>query len=278
MKVTHLITATAISASMVAAAAAADSSSKSSMKSDSSMKSGPLSNIQRTSQESLDRQATAKDLIGSSVYDQAGEKIGDIADISLKHSLSSELVSGIMSKNAEGGSWSGLSDTQRAQSSSKKDSMRDSVKSLGSAARGDLIVFLSVGGLFGIGDDLVSIPASSLTYDAAQDRFTLAASKEEVVQIAQADTEDDYAAGYSSGDEGDFSASQQWNDDAYSVRQALLDDSQLGTEAAMITVTSEGDKLVLRGTVSSDDHKDRAEEVAENATELDIDNSIEVQD
>src|SRR5690606_26948531 len=111
-----------------------------------------------------------------------------------------------------------------------------------------------------------------------QDRFTLDASKEQVVQIAQADTEDEFAAGYSSSDEGDFSASQQWNDDAYSVRQALLDDSRLGTEAAMITVTSEDDKLVLRGTVSSDDHKDRAEEIAENATEMDVENSIEVRD
>lgn len=49
--------------------------------------------ISRISSDSLKIRLTAKDLIGAAVYDLAGEKIGDIADIDLEGTVPATLAS-----------------------------------------------------------------------------------------------------------------------------------------------------------------------------------------
>lgn len=63
--------------------------------------SSDVSSLRRVTQDSLDRQLTAKALIGKNVHDASGEKIGEVRDIVLDASGAPQLASGIASRAQE---------------------------------------------------------------------------------------------------------------------------------------------------------------------------------
>lgn len=254
--------------------------------------------MRRIVKESLDRQVTAKDLIGASVYDSAGEKIGDIADIGMHGLLSQEAAQAYRSAHTEdeisttpgatSSTYSRADQTEMAARSERSDLERQSDKLKNEAEKAskdwsskmgmgsDATVFISVGGLWGIGDDIVAVPANSLSYDSAEEQFTLSASKSQVVALAEQDPSelnDDFS--WNDEESQDYSAKQSFDEDISSIREAFASDSALESEN-YITITTRDDKIVLEGQVSSDSAKERAEQLAEDHTDMDVKNSLKV--
>ena len=266
---------------------------------DKSMKQASFSNdsveMHRVVKESLERQITAKDLIGASVYDGAGEKIGDIADISMSSLLPSDAAQAFRAAKTDddatlnsAGSLAAdgtyASGTDRAATRAARDDMKKSKseKSDWSSKAGmgsQATVFISVGGLWGIGDDIVAVPASSLRYNQAEEHFTLAASKSEVVALAEQDpTELDENFDWNRqqwNDDSEYSAKQSFDEDISDIRDAIQSDAALSAENS-ITISTKDNKLVLEGTVSSDSAKQRAETIAKEHSDMDVKNSIKV--
>lgn len=244
---------------------------------------GLTGQLRRVSGDSVEREFTASDLIGKGVYDLQGEKIGSISDISVQQSLAQKF-----SQAAKGKSSRDLasSDTSKKEKKSASHSMMgDASAKMQSKLGGDeTTVFISVGGLLGFGSDIVSAPASSLSFDQVEDRFTMNYSKEDVVALAKQKTEE-YSSSAPYGTESDasdldrtMSGSQRWSDDVSGIREALRSDDQISGQAEGIIVTLEGDKVHLSGTVSSDKQKKRAETLAKEHTKQDVKNSITVRD
>jgi hypothetical protein len=73
--------------------------------------------IQRINDSMVDRQFTAKDLIGKELYDNAGKRIGEVKDIVLASSVNPQLATGISSKSGASGS-SGTSGSTGASTGS----------------------------------------------------------------------------------------------------------------------------------------------------------------
>ena len=294
MKTRTVLPALTISMALVATSGFAQGNQQ-----NQTQQSGNSGQIQRITQESLEQKVTAKDLIGSTVYDQNGDNIGDIADVSVKRLVPNKLTKALR-QNQEGmastnSDW--MTDNDQGQDSeqgegwgeSKKDKMQSSMKGMmGSGAT----VFISVGGLFGIGDDIVAVPASKLSYNEEEDRFTINASKDQIVALAEQeaveyDSEQEDFAAWEQNEQEDFSARQEFDSDSQQsgtqseqgvnkVREALRNDSQLEDNTG-IMVSTEQDQIVLRGVVSSEDAKNRAEEIAKKNSDKDVKNEIRVQ-
>lgn len=309
--------------------------------------------MSRVSKDAVKNRFTAKDLIGAAVYDPAGERIGDIADVDLHGAVPGSLAmsfnqneagstsmgasstsgtagsgtypqsntatrpsgsgtagvastsgsgtstgSGSMSGTSQSGSgtYAGTSSGQSTTSSSARstgsglgstasDALADSsraISSLGSSMSG-ATVFISVGGLWGIGDDLVSAPVSMLSYNTNNDRFELASTKAQVVAL----TENDSDAGYASTSEtrtgsalgGSTAAGKQsFGDEASRVQSALRADPQVSSFAQSVTVSSDGDTIELRGSVDTEQHKKQILDAARRATSLKIEDELDVRD
>lgn len=192
-------------------------------------------NMRRINQEKLDQQFTAKDLIGATVYDSAGERIGSIAD------FSSDSLSTRFQNRSAGGS-----------PASAQDAM----------ALSGPTIYISVGGLLGIGDDIVAVPAQSVSFDAENERFTLDATKQDVETFAQAEP----------AEEDEYSAKQSFDSDISSIESALQQDERLTD----VSISRKDEKLVLKGSVQSQSDKQRAQSLAESQSDLEIDNKIEI--
>lgn len=297
--------------------------------------------MSRVSKDSVDNRLTAKDLIGAAVYDPAGERIGDIADIDLRGAVPSSLsmsfkqgqsdadssstygstnrtgsstTSGTTTGRstttaqpgtyAQSGSQTGMGSSSTGTSGSGSSSMgssnRSTTGSTGSSATDALrdssraavagidsalsspTVFLSVGGLFGIGDDLVSVPISMLNYNTSKDHFELSASKAEVTALTEApDRNSSYASNSGSMNSGSGSSSmnsttagkQSFGDEVTRVQSALRTDPKTSSFAHNVMVSSDGDTLELRGSVDSKDQKQQIVDCARRATSLKIDDS-----
>lgn len=267
-----------------------------------------MGGIARVSEEEVKQQFTAKDLIGAEVYDRAGEKIGDISDVAfagdfapglagaytMSRASQSDSMSDARSTGTPGrtpqttapsGTAAGSSlpsssagtppPTARSPGSPTSSSAPSSgLASLSMEPR----VYISVGGLWGIGDDLVSVSASQLSFDSAKDRFVLAANKAEVVALAENDQQSGYAAGSAArpGAGSTAAGKQQFSDEAAKVQNALQSGAATRSFAHKVTVTSDGEDVELRGTVSSEEQHQQILQAARQATSSRIDDKIEV--
>lgn len=251
-----------------------------------------ISAISRVTKDSVKHRLTAKDLIGASVYDPAGEKIGDIADIDLQGAAPSQLATAFHADRADDRSARTLPppDGTRPTAERMGDAAERTADRIGDAAQrtarsaasmvdsgiAHASVFVSVGGLWGIGDDLVSVPLAKLSYNTAEDRFELQANKADVVALAERKASDGYAAGSPRSDTA--AGKQSFSDEAMRVQKALESDPQTSAYAYKVTVTTDGDSLELRGFVDNKEQKKNIADAAKRATSLDIDNKIEIRE
>jgi hypothetical protein len=261
----------------------------------SSMNSPSLDNISRVSKSAVKHQFTAKDLIGAAVYDRAGEKIGDITDLAYGGAFPASLSNAYnLNRNEPDakdatrmpgastapGSYTPTtpspSTTDRSSTRSGPDRMSSTAPMTNTmASASDVRVFISVGGLWGIGDDLVSVRASELSFNAAEDRFELAASKADVVALAEQDEAPGYASG-SSPTDATRAGKQQFADEAAKVRNALEVDTLTSSYAYKVTVTSDGDDIQLRGTVDTEEQHQQILKTARAATTNDVEDENQV--
>jgi osmotically-inducible protein OsmY len=229
--------------------------------------------VSRVTKDSVKHRFTAKDLIGAAVYDTAGEKIGDISDIDLSGAVPGTLASAFnMDQVADRADRDAQTTTPStaAGSSSRLAAGADS-------ALKHATVFLSIGGMLGIGDDLVSVPVSKLNYNSASDRFELAMAKADVVALAEAKDQQTYATD-SSTPAATRAGKQSFADEATRVKSALAADPQTSAFAQKVTVMAAGESLEIRGIVDNKEQQKRIVDAARRATSLDIDDKIEVRD
>lgn len=272
MKTRNALPTMAITLALVTSAGFAADNKDKSMKDSSwsQSKSDSSGNIQRINKDSLQRQVTANDIIGASVVDEQGEKIGDITDISIRGLVSESTAAGI--KQSEVDSDEPINQDEESASSRMGDMMSRMTGGSGSQAT----AFISVGGLFGVGDDIVGVPLEDLRYDQQQDNFVLSTPKDEVVALAEQEAQD-YEEAYSDwgGSDSDYSAKQEFDSEAGQIRQAIREDTDLRLDPG-IMVSAEDDEIVLEGVVSSEESKQRAEEIAKQHTDKDVKNSLKV--
>jgi rRNA processing protein Gar1 len=266
----------------------------------------------RVSEDRVDSLTTATDLIGASVYDRDGEKVGTIKDVSFGRNV----LSGLSMKND---SWKSDKDSKQSQSMSStkkdrdedsyasKDSMKDSKKDWNASddrskmsmndhamsGRPESVVFISVGGILGIGDDLVQVPASQIGYDSSKKRFVLEGhSVSEVTNIAEADSSREFddsnyytdtwsganAYGTYPNTSGSMTAraKRDFGNDESMIREAFKKDSKFSSLSNSIMINQKDDEVVLTGTVKTREEKKRAEELAKQETSLNVVNKIKV--
>ena len=184
--------------------------------------------IQRVTKDSLDRQLTAKGLIGKDVYDRQGEKVGEVQDVVLDSSRAPQLATAFSNRQSTSGGMNNASATggQRSMTASSSatgasgtagtgstyagtttdrpststsgspsvDAMRsataglsDAAGQLGSALQSGMdgaAAIISSGGLFSR-NELVRVPLSQLSYDAGEDRITIAISRNEFSSLSE---------------------------------------------------------------------------------------------
>lgn len=275
-----------------------------------------IGSMKRVAKDSVENRFTAKDLIGAAVYDPAGERIGDIADIDLRGAVPSSLSMAFshakagksydsMADKSHGkpATSSGMASTGTPATSSGTGSMSDSsarpgasssTSTTGSRSASDALgdssrtyagmdsslhgatVFISVGGLWGIGDDLVSAPLSMLNYNTSEERFELASTKAQVVALAEGDSDIASYADTSLNQSSTAAGKQAFGDEATRVRSALRADPQVAAFANNIHVTSKGDSLEISGTVSSEQQKKLVLDCARRATSMEIEDELDV--
>ncbi|MDQ8202812.1 PRC-barrel domain-containing protein [Pelagicoccus sp. SDUM812003] len=233
-----------------------------------STKSGDLTakdfDLSRESQERLENALTAKDLIGASVLDRSGERIGSIEDIRIS-SLARKLES------------TGLG----TQASSGQASSGTGLEQFVDPDQGDF-AYLSVGGLFGIGDDLVKVPLDRLSARTPDGPYVLQGySRDEVVAFAEGGATEttveviqDEATLY---EETSSAAKMVWTEDDVSViREAFNEDERISGVASVITIEKRGDNIVISGSVANETEKEVAEELAAQHTDLTVVNALAV--
>lgn len=236
--------------------------------------------VTRVPEDYLDQITTAKNIIDCSVYDEAGEKIGDVKDISLGFKLHS--MAGIQANDKTDGQ------TSKYAIGDKKDP--DNIyNSIGHNASGMAnnnptpYVFISVGGLMGLGDDVVRVPLRSLSRsDKDKNHLVLQRySKDKVVAIAKLDPKDFDTKDY----EYDhvLSATSRskivWADsfDTTNTRKALIAEDRLGaTDADRIIVGRDGENVILSGSLNTETQKKKAGDITKKNTEMPVKNQINV--
>jgi hypothetical protein len=169
-----------------------------------------IGSIQRVSDQTLDRQFTAKDLIGKEVYDNRDQRIGEIKDVVLDSTQFSQLASAIGSREMRSGTYgssavnggsdstasTGMSNTNRTGSRVNSDSP----KSLANPSAGagvtsvrpgsdfasmssEPAAIISHGGLLGVGNDLLRVPLSQLNFDQNKHHLTLNVSEQQLSSL-----------------------------------------------------------------------------------------------
>ena len=265
-------------------AAGVPSQETSGMKHENRERTGAIS-LHRVEESTVEARLTAKDVIGKAVHGIDGEKLGDVADIAL---------SGFSDDLEEGLRMTSRSDDRPATSAT-------SARSSTAGALDDAVVFISVGGMFGIGDDLVSVPAAALSYDTDERHFTLNVRKADFVALAEQKlptyaaerdrhserpvitTGDNKAAGSIAGSPAypgwaNTSAKMALEDDVVAVRQAIRSDPDLGDAGSRVVVTVDGKEIVISGTASSEAERRKIIAVARANTDKPIKDSLKVSD
>ncbi len=173
-------------------------------------------NIQRVTKDSIDRQLTAKALIGKNVYDSQGEKLGEVEDVVLDGSGARQLATAFSSRQADGDRARATSDSiattpatglpgntypaagaerSTTAGSTARSEARGAMTDLANAANdvgasmqtalgGGAAAIISSGGLFSR-NELVRVPLSQLNYDAGNDRITLNVSRSEFSSLTE---------------------------------------------------------------------------------------------
>lgn len=262
MKTSQIIPTTITAIAILTTGAYAGSDSK--KMSDHSSMSGQTSELEmhRVTQESLDSQLTAKDLIGAAVHDSSGERLGTVADIGLS-SLSGDL------KKQHRDQMKSEDKDYASKDSMKKDSKKDSwskTDKMGHSS--EVTAYISVGGLFGIGDDIVAVPASKISWNESEEQYTLNVSKDQFVALAEQDTMD-------AAEDEMYSAKQSFEQDADMVRNAFQSGATQ-MDFSRVQVETKDDQIVLSGTVKDEETKKQAETLAGQHSEMDIENKIKV--
>ena len=177
--------------------------------------------MQRVTKDSLEHQLTAKGLIGKNVHDSSGEKIGEVEDIVLDASQLSQLASAFMDRDSDrssatrstgaastagaarstgagasgtyaaGAAGDGASATAgRTGSASARSDLGAAASSMisGAMSSGPAAI-VSAGGVLGLGQDLIRVPLSQLSYDANEDRVTLNVSRDQISSITNPDAD-----------------------------------------------------------------------------------------
>lgn len=198
--------------------------------------------VRHTTDAAVDAAFSAKDLLGSSVRDLAGERLGVIRDVLLDEAKSPRPDEAAVANAEEG--------------------------KLPQHDFDQLHVVISVGGLFGMADDVVLVPAEALSYDRANDTYTLNVSKTEFVAIAKQSA--------SGAQQPERMAAPGAASDVAVVTEALREDTTLRTVASDISVDLEDNQIVLSGVARNASEKDRIVEVAREATDKPVVDNIEV--
>jgi osmotically-inducible protein OsmY len=243
--------------------------------SSSAMPAASTTGISRVAKEEVKSRFTAKDLIGAAVYDTAGDRIGEIADIDLKGALPATLASSFAAGHA-------ADDASRrnTMSGAKSDDAasrpaRSTNPAAGAGEMSPSTIYVSVGGLLGIGDDFVSVPASQLSYNATEKRFELSATKADVVALAeQKENTNAYSAGSSPSKTS--AAKQAFADEATRVQNALETDPQTSAFAFKVSVTTDGQYIELHGMIDSKEQHDKILATARRATALEVKDKIDL--
>jgi osmotically-inducible protein OsmY len=243
--------------------------------------------IHRVTQEELKQDLTAKDFIGKSIYDSAGEKLGEILDLHLSIRLAGDAAREMSRNDRTSGSsssgsttTSGSSSTSRSTTGSAASTAADMADRAGNAMRHmENVAYVSVGGLLGMGNDVVTVPTSSLQFDAEKDRFTLNVRKADFVAIAKQEAP---AYASSQGTNPSYAGPMHPNtssaaDDAVSmIRSAIQRDSTVGNLASRINISENDGAIVLSGRVDSQTQKDRLVTLARAATSKPVTDKLTV--
>ncbi len=225
------------------------------------LKSAAHADFQRVDRESLESKMTAQELIGKTVVGSDGQRLGAIHDIGFAHFLPSEF-----------------------QGDAKSTTAQD---------RG-LNFYVAVGGVLGVGADIVSVPAERFGFDQENDHLTLDVTEDQFTAIAKPDTAErefaSSAAGttWTTGPDGtamamsedgltgartDVAATSD-HEDVELIEKALKADSDLNEVADDIRVTRSGDAIVLSGDVPSESQKHRIVELARSHTDREVRDQI----
>lgn len=179
---------------------------------------GSASNISRLSDDVLERQFTAKNLMGKEVYDSRGKRIGEVKDVVLASNANPQLASGMKSMKkgdtaaststtrtdtgatrTASGSVGGVGATGSVDTTGSGLAVSGSVGSTGTTGAGsmaqhaqsmmgamsDTAVVVSYGGFLGAGNDLLRIPISQLTYDQTNHRITVNVGEAELSSLPE---------------------------------------------------------------------------------------------
>lgn len=160
-----------------------------------------VGNIQRLNDQSLDRQFTAKDLIGKEVYDSGNKRVGEIKDVVLDSTQFQQLANAIRSRESQTSAYGSAalnagSDTA-ASSPGVSSSDRNSghVSSTSSSAVGNTstgtdyamssepAAIVSSGGLLGVGNNLLRVPLSQLKFDPNSRHLMINVSEQQLSSL-----------------------------------------------------------------------------------------------
>jgi hypothetical protein len=252
----------------------------------SSMKSTSVHGIKKVDKDKLDSKLTAKELIGKEVADMNGERLGRVHDIGLAQALPSEFRA--------------MEEADRSREfSTTAGSALSSAASAVSAAAGmnNVNLYVAVGGIMGLGSDIVSVPADQFSYDRENDRLTLNISEDRFTAIAKGEDSDSvtfrstegYASGAgttgttgigatdsSFGTTGTGLSATTDRNEVQKIQQALRNDSDLRNVASRINISESGNDILLTGEVTSEDQKDKVVEFVRDQTDKNVRDNLRV--
>lgn len=149
-----------------------------------------IEKISHATQEQIDHNLTAKDLIGQDVYDRGGEEIGSVVDVVLPSNTSLSLAAALSDQDIT----SERNQSRYAPTPNQRDP--NAAPSTNPAARSDMprnnqtnpsrsvaangpmqtdetCAVVSYGGFAGMGNKLLVVPVSTIRYDASNERLPL---------------------------------------------------------------------------------------------------------
>jgi hypothetical protein len=166
------------------------------------------SNIRRLSDDALEHQFTAKDLIGKELYDRSGKRIGEVKDLVLASSTNPQLAQNVkMQDRASSRRSSSSTDTSTSGSATTASNGVGATGSVGRSQSGDTsgssvatdmahaagsmsgmsedAVVVSYGGFLGAGNSLIRVPLSQLNFDASNKHFTVNIAESELASLPE---------------------------------------------------------------------------------------------
>ena len=176
-----------------------------------------MGSLRRLNEDAVERQFTAKDLIGKELYDQSGKRIGEVKDILLGSSGNPQLASGL----SKGGNVASVDSSTSRSSTGTTRTASGSVGGVGATgsvttsesggvgvsgslggtssagaasthaqsmmgSMSETAVVVSYGGFLGAGNSLIRVPLSQLNYDQSNERITINVSESELSSLPEA--------------------------------------------------------------------------------------------